>query len=274
MSRLIRLIAAVGTILGALLLALNLAGWWVPMRAVEIDGYVDFAGEPTRTLTESLQRLDALRQESPDRIQLVTQATRIFHDGIAHVAPADVRANGFAHYGMRVPLTENWVLYALSYVKPSTYMDYEFCSYERALERGTGRCGQQSLALVSFLSEQGIPTGFVALEGHAIATAEVEDDTWYLLDPDYGGVIPYDIAQAEKNPAAVLSYYWSDAAQQNRIDATYEPENEVRYGGPEARYARACPIETLAYVFKWAMPLLLILLWPASLLLPGPRRSA
>ncbi|MEO1036271.1 MAG: hypothetical protein AAFX44_12010 [Pseudomonadota bacterium] len=267
----IRLVAGSASLVGLLLLGANVAGLFVPMRATEINGYVDFANEPTRTFDESLARLNTLGESSLDRAQFVTVATQIFHEGIAHVAPDDVRANGFAHYGMRVPATENWVLYVLSFLKPDTYMDYEFCSYKRALKRGTGRCGQQSLALVSFLSDHGIPTGFVALEGHAIATAQVDDESWYLLDPDYGGVIPYDIAEAEKNPSGVLAYYWSDAARLNRIDQVYAPINELRLGGTNTRYPRACPIEQVAYVVKWALPPFLLVLWPGLRLLARRR---
>jgi hypothetical protein len=123
------------------------------------------------------------------------------------------------------------------------------------------------MALVGYLAEQGLETGFVSLGGHAIATAKVEDSKWYLLDADYGGVIPFDIVQAEQNPSSVLPHYWSEAARHNRIHETYAPENRVKYGGPEARYARACPIESLAYILKWAGPALMLLSLPLALAL-------
>ena len=74
--------------------------------------------------------------------------------------------------------------------------------------------------MVSFLSSRDIPTGFIALGGHAIATAKVSENDWYMLDPDYGGVIPYDIKQAEallfksyeilgKDLLAVVNSKWS-----------------------------------------------------------------
>jgi len=261
-SAALRLAALAAAVTGTLLFGINLLGFVSPMRAAEIDGYRDFAGGETLPFEVAVERLETLSGTAEGREALVAEATRVFHEGIAHVDPDDVAAKGFEHYGMRVPVTENWVLFLLSYLKPDTYRDYEFCHYRRALERGTGRCGQQSLALVSWLSAQGIETGFVALEGHAIVTARVEESRWYLLDPDYGAVIPFGLAEAEKNPESVLPHYWSPAARENRIDRLYATPNEVKYGGPEVRYARACPIETAAYVFKWAVPLVLLLPMP------------
>ena len=243
---------------GLLLLAVNLLGFVVPLRAPDIDGYRDFADVRTLSFEDAMNQLDRLAETSSSKVQLASDATRLFHAGMAHVAPGDIETYGLDHYRMRVPGTENWILYVLSYLKPDTYRDYEFCNYRRALERGTGRCGQQSMALVSYLADQGMETGFVALEGHAIATAKVDERNWYLLDADYGGVIPFDIAAAERDPASVTPYYWSEAAHENEIHELYAPENTVRYGGPEARYARACHIEKAAYALKWAVPLALL----------------
>lgn len=254
-TRLSVLSAALGTVF----IAINLIGAFSSLRAPEIDGYVDFAGTATERAGRTLAELQALPGDRA-AFSVAAEATRIIHDGIAHVSPADVEARGLAHFGMRVPVTENWVLFALSFLKPDTYRDYEFCSYERAIERGTGRCGQQSLALVSFLEERGFETGFVALGGHAIATARTEESGWVLLDPDYGGVIPFDLAQAESRTQDLLSYYWTDVARENRIDRLYGPEgNKLRTGGVKARYARACPIEAAAYLAKWLIPLVLLL---------------
>ena len=242
------------------LLVTNLLGEFLSLRHPDVDHYVDFAGVRTTQYSDALAQLQRLSTEQPPRDELLQRATRIFHEGMAHIAPEDVRDNGLTYYRMRVPVYENWILYVLSYLKPDTYMDYEFCKYERALERGTGRCGQQSLALVDYLHSLQVPTGFVALGGHAIATAQSASGQWHLLDPDYGGVLPFDIETAQANTDQILEYYWSDVASVNRIDRAYLPaHNKVKLGGPEARYARACKIETAAYWLKWGIPVLLLM---------------
>ncbi len=247
---------------GVILLVLNAIGLVVPMRHADIDGYVDFANVSNATASVTLEKLANLdnRQHQVSPVEFVTQATRIFHEGIAHVERSDVRTNGHAYYGMTVPITENWILFTLRYLKPDTYKDYEFCSYRKAIERGTGRCGQQSLALVSYLSSNQINTGFVALGGHAIASAEVRPDEWYLLDPDFGGVIPFDIRTAEQNTDRILDYYWNrEVAEERNLDRTFLPDNEFKEGGVEARFGRACYIESASYIAKWAVPLVLLI---------------
>ncbi len=251
-----RRIAYVCAAVSILLLGINSIGMMFPLRSPDVDQYRDFAGQVTTRLEDAQTNLKLAADSRVSTAEFVTTVTRIFHDGIAHISPRDVERNGTDHYRIRVPVTENWILYALSFIKPDTYMDYEFCDHRRALRRGVGRCGQQALAVVSFLSEHEVDTGFIALGGHAVATARVDEDKWYILDPDYGGVIPYDLMTAEKDPDGVLDHYWSAAARTNGIHRLYAPDNEIKYGGPEVRYPRACRIETVAYVLKWLIPVL------------------
>lgn len=248
---------------GVMLLIINLWGLFMPLRSPEIgEDYADFARSGTLSSGESFRRLQSLAERSSEKELFLNEATQIFHQGIAHVPREEIEQKGLDYYRMRVPVWENFILYALSYVKPDTYMDYEFCSYRKALERGTGRCGQQSLALVDFLSRNNIETGFISLGGHAIATAKSDDGTWHMLDPDYGGVVPFDLDTAEKNPASVIPYYWSPAIVENNMARLYGSENNgVKYGGPEARFGRACKIEQAAYLLKWIAPFSLIAAW-------------
>ena len=244
------------------LLLVNFVGIFVPMRAAEVDGYIDFAKNPNHPAEVSLAALASLSSAAGEvsAAEFVTRATRIIHEGIAHIEPDEVVTKGFAHFSMSVPVFENWILFALRYIKPDTYRDYEFCSYRRAVERGTGRCGQQALAVVSYLSNQGFNTGFVSLGGHAIATAEVGPGAWYLLDPDYGGVIPFDIRTAERNPEKVVEHYWKpEIVRERNLVANYHPDNGLNLGGVEARYGRACTIEEMSYIAKWLIPAVLLL---------------
>lgn len=265
MGNKLKLLVSVGAAIGLMLLAINVVGLFLPLRSPEInESYSDFARRGTPSLNDSLNMLKLLSANHVPKSEFLKEATRIFHYGIAHIPKEDIEKNGFDYYRMRVPLWENYILYLLSYLKPDTYRDYEFCSYQKALERGTGRCGQQSLALVDYLHRNDIETGFIRLGGHAIATAKAEDGTWYMLDPDYGGVIPFGLEQAEAEPASVIPYYWGPAITTNNMYLLFGKEqNAIRYGGPEARFGRACKIERASYALKWAIPALLILLWLA-----------
>lgn len=255
-----RVILKVGFLLGISLLMLNLYGLTVPLRSSEITAnYADFARPATLPYDIAKRKLEKLSQ-STDHVELIEEGTRIFHNGMAHIAPNDIEEKGFSYYRMRVPAWENFVLFVLSYLKPDTYMDYEFCSYSKALERGTGRCGQQSLALVGYLHELGVDTGFVRLGGHAMATARV-GEKWFMMDPDFGGVIPFSLVDAEKKPESVRPYYWSAAADERKLYRLFGPkENKITMGGPEQRWPRVCVIEKVSYFIKWVLPIVLILL--------------
>ena len=253
-----RRLKAAGGLLGVALLFLNLVGLVIPLRSPAITAdFADFARPSTTSYESAMETLDALTAADPET--LASKATQVFFQGMAHVDPKDAAAHGLELYRMRVPAWENYLLFGLSYLKPDTYRDYEFSSFERALERGTGRCGQQALALVSFLSQQGLKTGFVDLGGHTLATVEVSPGLWHLLDPDYGAVIPFDLQTAEANPSRVLEYYRGTAAEERGLAELYEPKgNELWLGGPEARWGRASSIELLFYWLKWVLPLVLI----------------
>ena len=245
--------------LGATLLLVNVVGVLTSaLRVPDVDQYVDFAGVATKDAGVALAELESFRaQPLPQRLVNVTETV---HEAIAHVDPDDRARIGNRVLRMRVPFLENYLLFALSYVKPDTYADYEFCSFRRAIRRGIGRCGQQALAVVDYLARDGVETGFVYLGGHTVATAHVPGQGWFLLDPDFGAVIPFGLDYAQTDPAATLQYYWSDAATSRAVWKLYAPEqNRIKYGGPDARWSRACDIERLAYILKWLIPALLLL---------------
>jgi hypothetical protein len=248
---------------GILLICINITGFFLSLRSAGItEKYADFARALTLSYEDAKTSLENLERSNLLKSEFVTEATKIFHFGIAHVSPEDINAKGLDYYHMRIPIWENYILYFLSYIKPDTYNDYEFCSYTKALERGTGRCGQQSLALISFLSSQQIDTGIIKLGGHTIVTAKVENGSWYLLDPDFGGVVPFGINIAEKSPASVIPYYWNSSIKDRKMYQLFDTKgNIVRYGGTDVRFARACLIERISYILKWIIPILMILIW-------------
>lgn len=253
-----------GGILGSLLLIINVVGTQMSLRAPEITtDYADFARPTTLSYQNAISSLEDLAKDKSDTMKFVTQATRIFHYGIAHIEPDNVLIKGFDHYRMRIPIWENYILYFLSFIAPDTYMDYQFCSYKKTLERATGRCGQQSMALAGYLTENGFKTGYVGLGGHSLVTTEIAENNWVILDADFGGVIPFDLTQAEQNPASVIPYYWNQkpVLERNLHRLFYPDRNTLRIGKPELKQPTACMMEAIAYNLKWLFPIGLITVW-------------
>lgn len=263
-TRIIQISITLSGLLGLLLLLINIVGTQISLRAPEITAdYADFARPSTLTYKAAINSLTELENNRSDTLSFVTEATRIFHYGIAHIAQKDVLEKGYDYYRMRVPIWENYILYFLSYVAPSTYMDYQFCNYKKTLERATGRCGQQSMALAGYLTENGFKTGYVGLGGHSLVTTEIAEDNWVILDADFGGVIPFDLAQAEQDPASVIPYYWNQqpVLERSLHRLFYPDRNTLRIGKPELKQPTACLMESFAYNVKWLIPIFLIILW-------------
>ena len=258
-----RSIRACGILLGLTgiaLLAANLSGYAFSLRSPGITAsFGDLSHDSTLPYGEALRQLESLDLE--DRAAYASEVNRIVGHTMAHVTQRQIRETGrprqevLDFYRMRVPIWENYLLFALSYVKPDTYRDYEFCRYRKAMERGTGRCGQQSLTVVGILAEKGFETGFVNLTGHVVATAKVSDDQWYVLDPDFGVTIPHGLDRIETDRRLIASYY---SPRVNTEKLYFSETTSISYGGPDVRWRRACRIESAVYALKWLLPVGLI----------------
>lgn len=200
-----------------------------------------------------------------DHFSYFKEVTGFFHDSFVHVRKDDVARstveNRLLHFGMQVPAWENYILFLMAYTGLHTYRDYEFCDYRRALERGTGRCGQQSLSMVAYLGEFGFDTGFGHMNGHTVATARIGDGKWHVLDPDYGVVIPHSLEELSSNCELARPFYAAKYGPDGfPFDKVYcNRPIKVAKGGADIRWRKACPFERVAYWIKWLLPLMLML---------------
>lgn len=203
----------------------------------------------------------------------VRQATFAVADGVLHRWDDEQ----FDKLRIRVPVWENWILHLLGLIDPEL-REYIFWDHRRGLERGVGLCGHVSSILVGFLREKGLDARTVALFGHMVVTAEVEDGEWYLLDPDYGVVIPRGLDQVVKDPEIVEAAYserlertaLSGAKQAEIVDRvlgfySHTESNIIDATGRLGYYSgMASPAEwygereALTYALIWPVPLALL----------------
>lgn len=254
-------LAGIAAALGLALLALNLYGLTRSLRAPEaatgtMPGQMF---EPPISPEAAFQRLQSL--PTGDRRAFALQAAETIGQSMAHLSFKKVRQAGgdYARYHYTIPAWENYLLFALRYLKPDTYLHYEMCSWRRAVERGIGQCGQKSMAVTSFLAEHGYRTAFIHLPLHVMATAEVAPGEWYVLDADFRAYFKHDIEWLRANPEALRQGYAHSAQMTNLLDRVFHTRApEIVPGDAFVRYPRACRIETAAYVAKWALPAALL----------------
>lgn len=246
---------------GALLMALNVVGLFIPLRnaAIYDEPETLFPDDITLTADELLAEVDADPSDRPAYLRRVNDAVR---RGMAHYWDAD----GAERYRLHVPLWENYLLWAARWVYPPVFARYEFSRHDKAIERGVGLCSQHAIVVAGLLGERGIPARIVGLDGHVVATADAGDGNWWILDADYGAVIPHDLAAIERNPQFVRRYYAgkADAATVDDLVRFYGPEGNVviesvrRYDPRRPSYALRYWLETIAYALKWLLPVALI----------------
>jgi hypothetical protein len=179
--------------------------------------------------------------------------------------------NGFIHYWKvagiekyheRVPVWENYILYAASYIYPQKYKMYEFSNYKKNLERGVGLCSTHSTIVKGVLLENGIKAELLDIGGHhVVVRAELDSTHTYILDPDFGIVVPHDTAEISLNPEIVRDAY-KDMAKLYYPDAKdpYTTDFMVEiFGKHKHTYVLDNQFEYFSYWAIWMIPVLLIL---------------
>lgn len=246
-------------LLGIGLMALNLIGLVTPPRSSELinETATYFVNDLTLSEQEFYQRLEAL--DPSHRADYLTQLSRLVSESVMHYWQDEHRAE----YRILLPWSENFILRALAYINPKYFAMYEFQDHRKAIARGVGLCSQHSIITAGFLAEQGIPTKLIELHGHVILTAEVDEGQWWLLDPDYGLVLPFSLQEAEENPAEVAQFYhragFSDY-DVDKVEEFFRTDNNIIFdGGAESYQTWLFVIEKISYVAKWAIPVGLLL---------------
>ncbi|MDP6041898.1 MAG: hypothetical protein QGG64_25345, partial [Candidatus Latescibacteria bacterium] len=202
-------------------------------------------------LTESQFYDRAQRKQEETPLAYATRLNSIVHNGIASYGNAIDRING------QIPIYKNYLLFFAGYIYPQLYRPYEFCNYQKAIERGLGICSQQSIILTEILRKNNIPAHIVGLSGLVVATAQIDptQNTWWILEPYYDKIIPYDLTEIEHKPELVRPYYASLPNVNTLVETYAAPGNRIypttkSYAGWKKYY-----IEKLSYLFIWIIPI-------------------
>jgi hypothetical protein len=215
---------------------------------------------------------DLIRRQGESDKDFAIRINKVVNDGFAHYW----KEAGLSKYRIRVPVWENYLLYAASYINPKTYRMYEFSNYKKDLERGVGLCSTHCIVLKGVLNKNGIDADLWDIAGHVVLRTQVAPDQWYLLDPDFGVVVPYDTAAVQQNPEIVRPYY-QDMAKLYYPDAKspYTVDHVVEIYGKEGNHIYTVDngFEYFSYWAKWIIPFVLMLPWAIGRLMNGRRTT-
>ncbi len=236
-------------LLGTALLTLNAYGTTRTLRIQNNYENQYWLHKNGTILTEKQFYKSIIRGEDESDKEYAIQVNIAVHDGIAHYWSGD----------LRVPIWENWILFLDGSKK------YEYYDYNRAVERGVGLCSQQALIVAGILNQNNIRTKIFGLQGHVVTEVLVDrNNTWWILDPDYGVVVPHSHKETNDNPSIVAEHYRECGYQDDVIlqmtklygggtsNLIYNSA-ALYYGLSDFRH------ESVSYKLKWVIPILCLL---------------
>ena len=255
-------------LIGILLLLINGYGLFKSLRNPEIYAEEKTLRNRISDITIKYPQIkdSLIRKDHESAKDFAIRINKVVNDGFAHYW----KEAGITKYNLRVPVWENYLLYAASYIDPKEYRKYEFSNYKKDLERGVGLCSSHSIVVKGVLNDNGIKAELLDVGGrHVVVRAELDGTSAYILDPDFGVVVPYDTAAIQANPELVRAPY-------SNMAALYYPDAKDPYttdimvdifGKKRHVYTVDNWFEYFSYWAIWIIPFLLML--PYALILLG-----
>lgn len=264
-SATVRPISVIIISLGVILLIINTIGLFLSMENNDLltDTRSKFASDKTVQFEEFKAKYP--RSEDETVSDYVSRLNQLINDAISHIWWKPGVSN---KYSARIPIWENYILYLGSLTGMPQLTHYEYLNWEKAIERGIGLCSQHAIVMVDILEEEGIPSRIVHLKGHVVAEVTIDKDTTWVVDPDFGTILPHNMTTIENNPQIVIPYYskfFEECTQpegcgsdQISVDIFSKP-NKMESNGIQGYSQTWFWIENISYMIKWLLPVLLLL---------------
>lgn len=208
------------------------------------------------------QVINTLNKEKTETNQDYAQRiVDVIHQQMTH-PPTDTDGSPV----LRVPIYDNFLLFAQSYLSPGNYKYYQYCDYRKALTRAKGLCSQQAVIVNRFLSQNGIQNQIVGLGGHVVVTARInpaDSKSWRILDPDYGVIIPNEIEAIENEPTLIQNAYRQKGYSQKTVydleEIYLKPDNFKVDTVEHFLGIEFCRWESYSYILIWIIPIIFML---------------
>jgi hypothetical protein len=251
----------------------RLSRWWIPAVAIASALlFVNVIGLFTSLRNPAIYDDPKLRKPvtlTEDELWKQINSYDGKHSQAYAIALTDALHNGMAHYwedegidkyNLRIPFHENYLLNLASYIYPPMFRKYEFAYYKRAIERGVGLCSQMALVEARVLRNAGLTCRMVSLSKHVVVEGQVDGERWWILDPNYGVVIPHGMDEIRRAPELVRDHYreagWDEPTVDGLVDIyAHEKIKVFRTTGGRWYHLKKWYGERIAYVLIWAMPI-------------------
>lgn len=237
----------------------------IVLLSVNIFGlFQNFSFDRNRNPQIAIRQInDLLNDKTIPAETFVRKINTIVHQNIAHYWPTDPTES------LRIPFAQNYLLYAASFVKPSIYHNYEYCSYTRAIQRGVGLCSESAIVVTDILEHRGIESHMLYFNGHVATIVKIADangEHWLYLDPYFNVIIPTDFHSMDTNPDLIRPYYEAAGLDQGNIDALVgfmkdTPNTMFERGvtGYTDCNWKKITLRKVADVVKWVLPVFLMM---------------
>src|SRR5262249_51025830 len=139
---------------GAFLVALNIYGEFVSLRNPKINAGISHFNKfrkPQESTEQVFKQIDKRPNESSE--EYAYRLTDLVYSATVHQWENVIDPTEYNH---QVPPRENYFLWTLSYLNPTTYRFYQFCNPYKAIERGVMICSQATEVMVELWKKTGL----------------------------------------------------------------------------------------------------------------------
>ena len=260
-------------LIGVVLLGINAAGLVLPLQHPELHTEKGKILKDQVVITEE-QFYRKVQRSNESIPEYVTQLNEAVHQRLIYYEWG--KENGAKYW--RLPIHENYliyfsrqVLYLYRWIRDELAVPgrapvsvYEFANYRKVVERGIGLCAQHAVVVCSLLQENKIACKMVMLENHVVVIAQVDprNNVWWLLDSDYGVVVPHDFDRITFSPDIAAPYYRAkgyDEATTAAIVSYFAKEKTIADSVKEAFGEKRYYFELWSYYLVWIIPIVLVI---------------
>ena len=260
-------------LIGVVLLGINAAGLVLPLQHPELHTEKSKILKDQVVITEK-QFYKKVHRSDETIPEYATQLNEAVHQRLIYYEWE--KENGAKYW--RLPIHENYLIYFSRQVlylyrwirgelavpgKAPVFM-YEFADYRKVVERGIGLCAQHAVVVCSLLQKNNIACKMVMLDNHVVVIAQVDprNNVWWLLDSDFGVVVPHDFDKIIFNPDIAAPYYRAkgyDKGKTAAIVSKFSSIKTIAGSVAEAFGEKRYYFELLSYYFVWIIPIALLI---------------